>query len=288
MRSVRCDVCGTKALIAASQCPKCGHLFEMRDGSGEPLPVAHCASCDSYYPAHVHSCKWCGTTLTVEKVRKDHSATARWIAAAVFLAAVWLGSHARDPRPRVAARPRESAQSKAQTTSADTAARIEATTPVGAVIPRDTANPLDAAKPRDTTEGAGDVVLSEVSVPGPPTSTPARDATIPQATRPSTAASIPVVTPIPAAPATVPPKPRSSSPWVSMVAKQWVIVRSNAQGSAHIVASVGPASRVQLGESRGSWRRIRARGIAGWVDVSRASFVASPSSPRRARGVAAR
>lgn len=282
MRSVRCDVCGTKALIAASQCPKCGHLFEMRDGSGEPLPVAHCASCDSYYPAHVHSCKWCGTTLTVEKVRKDHSAAARWIAAAAFIAAVWLGSHARDPRPRVAARPRESAPSKAQTASTDTAARVAATTPV------DGANPRDTAKPRDTTEGAGDVVLSEVSVPGPSTPAPVRDATIPQPPRPSTTASIPVVTPNPAPSTVLPPKPRSSSPWVSMVATQWVIVRAEAQGSAHIVASVGPASRVQLGESRGSWRRIRAHGIAGWVDVSRASFVASPRSPRRARGVAAR
>ena len=282
MRSVRCDACGTKALIAASQCPKCGHLFEMRDGSGEPLPVAHCASCDAYYPAHVHSCKWCGTTLTVEKVRKETPAAAKWIAAAVFLGAVWLGSQARDPRPRAAARPRESAHSKAETATADTAARVAATTPVGAVIPRDT------LKARDTTEGAGDVVLSEVSVPGPPTSAPVRDATIPQAAMPSTTASLPVLTPNPAAPAALPTKPRSSSPWVSMVAKQWVIVRADAQGSSHIVASVGPASRVQLGESRGTWRRIRARGIAGWVDVSRASFVASPSSPRRARGVAAR
>ena len=282
MRSVRCDVCGTKALIAASQCPKCGHLFEMRDGSGEPLPVAHCASCDSYYPAHVHSCKWCGTTLTVEKARKDPSATARWIAAAVLLAAVWLGSHARDPRPRAAGRPRESAQSKAQTASTDTAARVAATTPV------DAANPRDTAKPRDTTEGAGDVVLSEVSVPVAATPAPVRDATIPQAALPSTTAPIPVVTRNPAAPAVLPTKPRSSSPWVSMVAKQWVIVRADAQGSSHIVASVGPASRVQLGESRGSWRRIRAHGIAGWVDASRAPFVASPRSPRRARGVAAR
>lgn len=282
MRSVRCDVCGTKALIAASQCPKCGHLFEMRDGSGEPLPVAHCASCDSYYPAHVHSCKWCGTTLTVEKVRKDHSAAARWIAAAAFIAAVWLGSHARDPRPRAAARPRESAQSQPKPASIDTAAPVATTTPVGAVSPRDT------AKPRDTTEGAGDVVLSEVSVPVAATPAAAPDAAIPQPPRSSTTASIPAVTPNPQAPTALPTKPRSSSPWISMVAKQWVIVRADPQGSARIVASVGPASRVQLGESRGSWRRIRARGIAGWVDVSRASFVASPRSPRRARGVAAR
>src|SRR4030095_2994119 len=61
MRSVRCDVCGTKALVAASTCPKCGHGFENRDGFGELLPLAHCASCDSYYPHSIGACRWCGT-----------------------------------------------------------------------------------------------------------------------------------------------------------------------------------------------------------------------------------
>src|SRR5262249_44268342 len=61
MRSVRCDVCGTKALMAASQCPKCAHLFELRDGFGELLPLSYCDSCDSHYPASLGSCKWCGT-----------------------------------------------------------------------------------------------------------------------------------------------------------------------------------------------------------------------------------
>ena len=280
MRSVRCDACGTKALMAASKCPKCGHGFEVRDGFGELVPLAHCASCDSYYPAHVHSCKWCGTTLTVEKARKETPATARWIAAAAILAAVWLGSHARDPGPKVAGHPRESARLQRKTVSADTIAQLTSANPVDAATPRDT------AKSRDTTERAGDVVFSDVS--GASTPAPARDATIPQPPGPSTTAPIPAVAPNPAPSTVLPPKPRSTSPWVSMVAKQWVIVRADAQGSAHIVASVGPASRVQLGESRGSWRRIRARGIAGWVDVSRASFDAVRSSPRRARGVAAR
>src|SRR5688500_19909263 len=38
--SVRCDVCGTKALMAASQCPKCAHGFEVRDGFGALLPLS--------------------------------------------------------------------------------------------------------------------------------------------------------------------------------------------------------------------------------------------------------
>jgi hypothetical protein len=61
MRSLRCDVCGTKALVAASTCPKCGHAFEVRDGFGELLPLAHCTTCDAYYPESVGGCRWCGT-----------------------------------------------------------------------------------------------------------------------------------------------------------------------------------------------------------------------------------
>ena len=61
MRAVRCNACGTKALSAASKCPGCGHMFEVRDGFGELLPLAYCSSCDSYYPESVGSCKWCGT-----------------------------------------------------------------------------------------------------------------------------------------------------------------------------------------------------------------------------------
>jgi SH3-like domain-containing protein len=56
-------------------------------------------------------------------------------------------------------------------------------------------------------------------------------------------------------------------------------VRADANGRARIIGSVGPDTRVQLGESRGGWRRIKARGLAGWVD-GRASFVRAPA-PRR-------
>src|SRR5829696_8526496 len=61
MRSVRCDSCGTKALMAASKCPKCGYGLEVRDGFGDMLPLSHCSTCDSYYPTKVGACKWCGT-----------------------------------------------------------------------------------------------------------------------------------------------------------------------------------------------------------------------------------
>ena len=286
MRSVRCDVCGTKALIAASQCPSCGHLFEMRDGSGEPLPLAHCSSCDAYYPAHVDSCKWCGTTLRLEKPRKETVSPAKWIALAAFVAAVWLGLLARDPRPKLAARLRESAQSKPKPALSDTGDRIAAIAPA------------DTVAPPETTASSAGTLLSDAAAPQPSAPTPAVDPVVPQVvpqvapqqSPPTIVAATPVVTPPPrtVAPTSPPPKPRPATRWVNHVAKSWAIVRADAHGAAHIVASVGPNSRVQLGESRGSWRRIRSRGIAGWVDVNRASFAAIRSEPRRAGRVVSR
>jgi hypothetical protein len=269
----------------------------MRDGSGDPLPLAHCSSCDAYYPAHVDSCKWCGTTLRLEKARKEAVSPAKWIALAAFVAAVWLGLLARDPRPKLAARLRESAQAKPKAALSDTGERVAAATPADTVVP-----------PETTASSAG-TLLSDAAAPQPSAPTPVVDPVIPTAapqTAPPPASQVVQVAPQPAPPTVVaatpvatPPtgtarpaspaaKPRPGIRWANHVAKNWVIVRSDAHGAAHIVASVGPNSRVQLGESRGSWRRIRSRGIAGWVDVNRASFVAIRSEPVRAGRVVSR
>lgn len=62
MRYVRCEACGSKALLAASQCPKCGHLLGLRDTRGNPVPLSHCRGCDSYYLSSSGACRWCGPT----------------------------------------------------------------------------------------------------------------------------------------------------------------------------------------------------------------------------------
>lgn len=59
MRFVRCDSCGAKALLAATQCPKCSHALGLRSSYGEALPLAHCRSCDTYFPRAQGKCRWC-------------------------------------------------------------------------------------------------------------------------------------------------------------------------------------------------------------------------------------
>ena len=271
MRSVRCDVCGTKALMAASQCPKCGHLFEVRDGFGELLPLAYCSSCDSYYPESVGSCRWCGT-------KPEHAPIGPrvWrgvgVAALVVLTGVaWL---MRDAGRKDTAVVRMTAQrtSGPPSVRADTAAS------------RTAVAPADTAAPRVTIASAGSIDRDSARSPDT-SSAVSTDPIVPRAA-PRSVARPPLDQPSPTLSASVPSKSRTSSRWVNSISKNWVVVRSDASNGARIIASIGPHSRVQLGESRGTWRRIRARGIVGWVEPR--SFFVAVQAPTKTRGLAAR
>ncbi|HPV77129.1 MAG: SH3 domain-containing protein [Gemmatimonadetes bacterium] len=43
-------------------------------------------------------------------------------------------------------------------------------------------------------------------------------------------------------------------------------VRGSASRDAAVVGVVTPKTRVQLGELRAGWRRVRSAGIEGWAD----------------------
>jgi hypothetical protein len=299
MRSVRCDACGTKALMAASQCPKCSHLFEVRDGFGELLPLSFCTSCQSYYPAHVGSCKWCGTVP--EPVRKPLPWTHIGVGGLIALA--WLGGVLlRDPKGKSHAR--SSAQSRAR--SHAKSAADDSVLQVVATAPADTfgaSTPADTLVVRDTI-----AAWTNIDAPAPATEVPTAVApeqrvvqsgtrVIATSTRVATPTAYPpapvaypaapIVSRTPPPPFASPSKTRVSSRWVNLVAKNWIVVRTSASQDAHIVASVGPESRVQLGEVRGSWRRLRSRDILGWVDLRRATFAEARGSSR-AGGLASR
>ena len=350
MRSVRCDVCGTKALMAASKCPKCGHGFEVRDGFGELLPLAHCASCDSYYPQHLGSCRWCGT-----KPERSQIGPYVWkgLGIATFVAmaiGAWLvrddAQAKKAPARTFVADTLPTNQPKAEsfgrkvavhqdsaadaapesTTTVAQADSVPATTvPIGSL---DTAQPtptpvvsepvvlqsagtvapVDAAPAADTPRAdplpappaaprvaaatrADNIVIDRPAAPVPEKARPRALARVPERASPRTPARSPsrVIAKAPARVAPVPkatPKSKSSSRWVTSVARSWTVVRSDPSRQARIIAAIGPNTRVQLGETRGAWRRIKTKGLAGWVEHR--ALVARLSTPKKAGRLAAR
>ena len=353
MRSVRCDVCGTKALVAASTCPKCGHGFENRDGFGELLPLAHCTSCDSYYPHSVGGCRWCGTKP--ERSPIGPLGPYIWkgfggLVLASLAIGAWLVKNEAPSPPKPAPRtfvadtlptnqPKaESFGRKIAVAQPDTAIAepLDSTVVAGVDSTRDTAIALSTvdtmpavstpvvAPQRVAMQSAGTVVDSD-SMPST-VDTPAHPPPEPVTARPAGKAAPRTVakTPKPAASsAPVAPKPRAASrsttrppasksasraiakapsrtttpraapapkstaraktrgAWVTSVARNWAIVRSNPTRQSRIIASIGPNTRVQLGETRGDWRRIRAKGLSGWVEHR--TLIATTYRPPRSR-----
>ena len=408
MRSVRCDACGTRALLAASKCPKCAHEIEVRDGFGEMLPLAHCSSCDSFYPERLGSCRWCGT-----KPERAPVGPFVWkgVGIATFVAMAWGAWLVHDDPPaevsqaRLAAvlKPDTSAgsldsslaaaavvdsagiDSLAQDDSTDVVASDSTISSVATVVaalsdsipepaavsgvasdsmpvvaepvaqteptpsePVRSRDPGPTREPTVTREPVMDrraVATREPAANGetPPVATravtpPAAPRTIasapersgesaaeraPTVARPSgrsTAATRPSsrVTSAAKAPAKsvakapakttvakgttpkstaksstkttvakAPTKPRATrAVWVNSVARNWTVVRAGADRGSRVIASIGPNTRVQLGEARGGWRRIRAKGLAGWVEQR--SFFAGVGTSRKTGSLAAR
>ena len=354
MRSVRCDVCGTKALVAASTCPKCGHGFENRDGFGDLLPLAHCTSCDSYYPHSAGGCRWCGTKP--ERSPIGPLGPYIWkgfggLVLASLAIGAWLSKNYTPAAPKPAPRtfvadtlptnqPKaESFGRKVAVSQPDTAVAgpVDSTAVARSDSAHDTAialstvdtlpavsTPVVATK-RVAIQSAGAVVQSD-SVPSsveapatpppePVTERPAVKAaprTLAKPAKPLTSgAPAPTRARAPAAatarpPASksapraiakappratttraVPPAPKSTARaktrngWVTSVARNWAVVRSNPTRQSRIIASIGPNTRVQLGETRGEWRRIRTKGLAGWVEHR--TLIATAYTPPRSR-----
>ena len=355
MRSVRCDSCGTKALMAASKCPKCAHGLEVRDGFGELLPLSHCSTCDSYYPVTAGACKWCGTQPARAPIGPNIWKGAGVVAFVAMAWGAWLVHD--DPPAEVSAARMESIlkpDSSAATDSVISAGSLASasvaadsstapdTTPVVAVLTDSLSQPDSTIVASvDTTitpvDSAPTVVVVADSAPGepepppvieptpvalPPAPTPAPRVRVPArsverapvrapartlarapaptrsraATKPPKVASAskpaarstakPGAKPGAKSVAKAPAKSRTRSVWVSTVARNWVVVRADARRTARVIASIGPNTRVQLGESRGGWRRIRAKGLAGWVEHR--SFFATVGAGRSVGRLAVR
>lgn len=350
MRSVRCDDCGTKALMAASQCPKCGHPFAVRDGFGDLLPLSHCSACDSDYPASIGSCKWCGTMPERAPIG---ARVWKGVGIVAFVGMAWGAWMVHDDKPATAAKasrlqdllkPESTAlspdsaralQTLASANGVDTSGRaanaidtnaigtadtMVRDIPMSIVAADSTVLPMLAgvatqdsivsvqsagtiAEPEPTAVDSAPEVVAVARAPVRAAPTTTRDVVRAPAPAPSPAAARASTRPAPKpparataraevrAPAKAAPKvaaapkasARSSKPgrWTTTVARSWVIVRADPNRRSRIIASIGPNTRVQLGESRGEWRRVKAKGLQGWVEHR--SFAARAPVTKKAR-----
>jgi len=253
MRSVRCDACGMKALLAASQCPHCAHLFEIRDSFGELLPLAHCSTCNSDYPRKRGECRWCGTKPEGFRIAPYARKGAGVLAFVGLWWGAWLSSRSSGQDLTASHASQASQPSDSLAPPVDSGRVL----PPQALAQTNDADPASRQNP--TAVVATDVMPAEVAdVVAPPNA--------PVAVR-----AIPI-----GAPPSVVPRARPSSKasaratrrvrWVGAVARTWIPVRASANTRSRLVASIGPDTRVQLGEARGTWVRLRMRGLSGWVE----------------------
>jgi len=278
MRAVRCDVCGSRAMTAAAQCPTCAHHFDLRDGRGELFPLAYCSSCQSYYRESLGECRWCHT-----KPERPPIGPRVWrgVGAAALVALVITARLLQDDGSLDSAieHAKTAAKKAAPPLAADTALAqtlaVSKTPAPQAPIARADSTPADTtvrdsnpetpvtriAEPPVTriAEPPATRVVATKEVALPPAPVPTVQAPPPVAAKPRVVASTKA-----AAPAAS--KTRRTTRWVSSISRDWVVVRADASKRSRLVASIGPNSRVQLGEARGNWRRIRAKGFAGWVE----------------------
>ena len=227
MRYTRCEACGAKALLAASQCPKCGHLLGLRTTTGVPVRLSHCRTCDTYYPSSRGECRWCGTATEP----RSRIAPYVWVAIGVIVVAggslgarlLWKGRGV-----NLTAVP-------GAPTAEPTANQIADSNPGGlldssAAAADSAAAPAAASRPDTTTRATPGI--ADTALQGP-------------AAAGSTAADV---------------------RWVTATAITWANVRSEPNRQSGIVAVISPDTRVRLGDRKDGWHRVKAGGIEGWVD----------------------
>ena len=63
MAFLRCTACGSKALVAASQCPRCAHPFHLQNARGDRVKLLRCRGCGIMHRFDA-TCHWCGVLPT--------------------------------------------------------------------------------------------------------------------------------------------------------------------------------------------------------------------------------
>jgi hypothetical protein len=226
MAYLRCTKCGSKALVAASQCPKCAHPFNLLDARGERAKLKRCRSCGIMHRVDAQ-CHWCGdvkgtgfSLASLSSLRVDRSVWRTAAAVALMVTAaggVW----------RLAPQLKEAVGTSRSLVS------------IAAPLPT-------TGDARGTPTGNG-----VVAAPSMASATP---------TAPSDSTGGSVASAIPAA------GMPDEIQWTPAVARTWVNVRSDASRGGQVVGVIKPAARAMLGTGRAGWRQVRSPDISGWAD----------------------
>lgn len=253
MRFVRCDACGAKASLAASQCPQCAVALVLRDSFGEPLPLSHCPTCDVYYPRGPSACRWCGTSAPTAQVAPIVWKGCAVVGGLVLVWVVWTRTTVGVQPPPQPATIVDSTLREPARAGSPPLPEVVAPEALAATTRLDTVTSEAPAQIASADSSPASVVAeSVVAVPALPT----------RALLPELKAPRP---PAPLRPAAA-QRSVSRTRWVRATARDWVRLRAAAHPSSRTVALIGPDTRVQLGDSRKGWVRVTSSGISGWAE----------------------
>ncbi len=226
MAYIRCESCGSKALSAASQCPRCAVPFDLTDTRGLRAPLKKCGGCGIMHRQD-RSCHWCGdrSVPAWRSVKVLRSAAAVAIMALGGVGAYGYRAPLRETASLIVARALAPAAPRTEGASVNSPVTTPVQSPALAQI---------AAAPAANTEAL-------------------------QSADPTTTASAFDSTTLIASAA-------DSIRWIPAVARTWVNVRNDASRGGNVVGVINPASRAMLGTTRAGWRQVKSTEVTGWVD----------------------
>ncbi len=238
MAYLRCEACGSKALRAASQCPRCAAPFDLIDARGFRAQLKQCGGCGILHRRDL-SCHWCGE-LPAARWR---SPKVLGIAAGIALIAMAASGAYRFRAP-----------------IAETASLI-----VARVFEDRAADAAASARDREA-------LSMQVAVSGAPSSV---NTGVPQTVTTDSSGALldesllddaELDASMLLADAAGAVTSSDSIVWTPAVARTWVNVRNDASRGGNVVGVINPSSRALLGTTRSGWRQVKSTDVTGWVD----------------------
>lgn len=256
MPYTNCAVCGAKALVGATRCPRCQAPFVSYDIGSERVVTVNCPNCGVQRPIAIGVCPNCLMSTSPSGRRLARGLILIGLGIAAILAVGYLIS-------------RGTEQPKSEQVPAVSAAD---TGEIAELLPASDSMALAAVDSSERATSAS--LVPEVTIPTTaPTIVPAASRTAPPAD-PAKA-----VSPNPAAPRPA-PLPSVAVPdtgrWEYATANTWVRVRSAPRRESDVLRLVDPGQRVQLGPPMYGWRPVRVGIDRGWVDPHFFTVVRAP------------